>query len=148
MSFMSMTVGKEPVVVGIDGSPHSDVALSWAIDEARLRERPLRIVHAFPAMVSLVGTTAHEYYPQVEQEARTAFEKALASAPAVDGLDVERDLVRGSPAEQLVAASREANLLVVGSRGLGSFRGMLLGSVSMHCVNQAHCPVVVVRNDD
>lgn len=145
---MSTTSGDEQIVVGIDGSPHSTAALTWAVNEARLRHRRLRIVHAFPAMVSLVGTTAHEHYPQVEQEARDAFEAVLNSGPSLDGLDVDRALVRGNPAEQLVAESEGANLLVVGSRGLGAFRGMLLGSVSMHCVNQAHCPVVVVRGDE
>jgi len=145
---MSTTSLKEPIVVGIDGSDHAATALNWAVDEARLRRRPLRIVHAFPAMVSIVGTQAHEHYPKVETEARASFEKALADAPPMDGLDVERDLVAGNPAEQLVAASEGANLLVVGSRGLGTFRGMLLGSVSMHCVTQSHCPVVVVRHDD
>ena len=145
---MSMTPGKEQIVVGIDGSPHSHAALSWAVDEARLRGRSLRIVYVFPAMISIVGTAAHDYYPRVEKEARETFEKALSSAPSFDGLDVERDIIPGNPAEQLVAASHGANLLVVGSRGLGTFRGMLLGSVSMHCAQQAHCPVVVVRTED
>lgn len=145
---MSMTPGKEQIIVGIDGSPHSHLALSWAVDEARLRGRGLRIVYVFPAMVSIVGTAAHDYRPRVEKEALETFEKALSSAPSFDGLDVERAMVPGNPSEQLVAASRGANLLVLGSRGLGTFRGMLLGSVSMHCVQQAHCPVVVVRTGD
>ncbi len=63
----------------------------------------------------------------------------------MDDLDVERILVGGNPAEVLVDASRGANLLVLGSHGRGRFRGMLLGSVSIHCVQQAHCAVVVVR---
>lgn len=102
----------------------------------------------FPALVSMVGTTAHDHFRDVEAEARHGFEAALDKGPSLDGLEVERVLIPGSPAEQLVAASDEASLLVVGSRGIGSFRGMLLGSVSMHCVQQAHCPVVVVRHED
>jgi nucleotide-binding universal stress UspA family protein len=145
---MSTDSGKGRIVVGIDGSPRSQAALSWAADEARLRGLGLRIIHAFPALVSFFGTTAHEYYPQVEAEARSMFEKALASAPAMDDLDVERTLVPGNPAEILVEASHGASLLVVGSRGRGAFRGMLIGSVSIHCVNQAHCPVLVVRDKD
>ncbi len=66
----------------------------------------------------------------------------------MDDLDVERILVGANPAEVLVDASRGANLLVLGSHGRGRFRGMLLGSVATHCVQQAHCAVVVVRLDD
>ena len=145
---MSTDSDTRRIVVGIDGSPQAQAALSWAIDEARLRGRGLRIVHAFPALVSFFGTTAHEYYPQVEAEARSMFEKALGSAPPMDDLDVERTLEPGNPAEILVEASHGASLLVVGSHGRGGFRGMIMGSVSIHCVYQAHCPVVVVRDED
>ena len=145
---MSTSSGQGRIVVGIDGSPPSQASLAWAIDEARLRGLGLRIVHAFPALVSFFGTTAHEYYPQVEKEARDMFEKALAAAPATDDLDVERTLEPGNPAEILVEASHGASLLVVGSHGRGGFRGMFMGSVSMHCAQQAHCPVVIVRARD
>jgi nucleotide-binding universal stress UspA family protein len=144
---MSTTSGQEQIVVGIDGSPEATAALSWAINEARLRGVGLRVIHAFPALISLVGTTAHEYWPQVAKEQEAMFDQVMAAAPAMDGLDVERSLVHGNPAEVLVDASRGANLLVIGYRGRGGFRGMLLGSVSMHCVHQAHCPVVVVRQE-
>lgn len=145
---MNTSPGKERIVVGVDGSPAAAAALSWAIDEARLRRIGLHVLHAFPAMMSIIGTRAHEYYPQVEMDAKANFEEALASAPPMDDLVVERSLVPGNPSEQLVEASRGATLLVVGSRGHGSFAGMLLGSVSMHCVTQAHCPVVVIREAD
>lgn len=105
-------------------------------------------MHVFPTMISIVGTQAHEYYPQVEKEAKATFEHALASGPVMDDLDVERTLVPGNPSEQLVNASRGATMLVVGAHGRGRFVGMLLGSVSMHCVSQAHCPVVVVRGSE
>jgi nucleotide-binding universal stress UspA family protein len=145
---MTTNSGQGRIVVGIDGSPPAQAALSWAIDEARLRGLGLRVVYAFPALVSFFGTTAHEYYPEVEKEARRMFAKALAAAPALDDLDVERTLEPGNAAEILVEASRGASLLVVGSRGRGAFRGMLMGSVTMHCVQQAHCPVVIVRDQD
>jgi nucleotide-binding universal stress UspA family protein len=145
---MKATSREAPIIVGIDGSSPASGALEWAVDEARLRNRKLRIIHVFPAMVSMVGTTAHEHFTDEETDARRAFEQALQAGPSLEGLDVERVLIPGSPAEQLVAASRQASLLVVGSRGLGSFRGMLVGSVSMHCVHQAHCPVVVVRSGE
>ena len=145
---MNTNSGKGRIVAGIDGSAHSMAALSWAVDEARLRGLGLRIIHVFPTLVSFFGTTAHEYYPKVEAEARTMFDEALAAAPAMDDLDVEHTLVPGNPAEILIGASRGASLLVVGSRGRGAFRGMLMGSVSTHAVHQAHCPVVVVRGED
>ncbi len=144
---MSATSGQERIVVGIDGSPEASAALSWAINEARLRGLGLRVIHVFPALISIVGTAAHEYWPQVVKEQETMFDQVLAAAPSMDDLDVERSLIHGSPAEVLVDASRGANLLVLGFRGRGGFRGMHLGSVSIHCVQQAHCPVVVVRHE-
>lgn len=145
---MSGNSDNRVIVVGIDGSPQSAAALSWAIEEARLRGLGLQIVHAFPALVSILGTRAHEYYPEVQQEAEKAFEDLLAKVPSTDGIEVERRLEAGNPSELLVEASRGASLLVVGSHGRGNFHGMLMGSVSLHCVHQAHCPVVVVRPSD
>ncbi len=72
----------------------------------------------------------------------------MASAPSTSGLEVEHEAVPGSPSEVLVDASEGASLLVVGSRGEGTLRGLVLGSVSTHCAQLAHCPVVVVRGDD
>jgi nucleotide-binding universal stress UspA family protein len=144
---MSTPSGQGRIVVGIDGSPESARALSWGIDEGRLRGLGLRIVYAFPALVSILGDTAHDYYPQVEREAAAMFEKALAAAPTMDDLDVEHRMLPGNPAQVLVDESRGATLLVVGYRGRGGFVGMLLGSVSIHCVQHAHCPVVVVRHN-
>ena len=128
---MSTTSGQERIVVGIDGSPEATAALSWAIDEARLRGVGLRVIHVFPALISLVATTAHEYWPQVVKEQQAMFDQVMAAAPAMDDLDVERSLIHGNPAEVLVDSSRGANLLVIGYRGRGGFGGMLLGSVSI-----------------
>jgi nucleotide-binding universal stress UspA family protein len=144
---MSTDSDKGRIVVGIDGSPHSQIALAWAVEEARLRGLGLRIIHAFPALLTYWGTTSSEYYPKEEAGARAMFEESLAAAPPMDDLDVERTLVPGNPAEVLIEASRGASVLVVGSHGRGGFRGMVMGSVSVHCVNQAHCPVLVVRTE-
>ena len=137
---------RDKIVVGIDGSPGAARALAWALQEARLRGCALQVVYSFPALVSYAGTTAHEFYPQVAKEAEQVFEQALADLPGLAEVPLERTLVSGSPAGHLVDASRGAALLVVGSRGLGGFRDMLLGSVSTHCMHHAHCPVVVVRH--
>jgi nucleotide-binding universal stress UspA family protein len=144
---MSTDSGKGRVVVGIDGSPHSQIALTWAIEEARLRGLGLQIIHAFPALVTYWGTTSSEYYPKEEAGARAMFEESLLAAPPMDDLEVEHTLTPGNPSEVLIEASRGASVLVVGSHGRGGFRGMLMGSVSMHVVNQAHCPVLVVRGE-
>jgi nucleotide-binding universal stress UspA family protein len=145
---MSASSGQGKIVVGVDGSPHAAAALAWALDEARLRGVALQAVYAFPALVShATGATAHEYYPQVENEARDVLARALAHVPEQGDVDVERTLVPGNAAERLIEASQGASLVVVGSRGLGGFRGLLLGSVSGHVVHHAHCPVVVVRQD-
>jgi len=145
---MSTASGQGQIVVGVDGSPGGAAALSWALDEARLHGYAVHVIYAFPALVSYFGTTAHEYYPQVEKEASAAFERATADAPNTEGVEITRTMVPGNPSEKLVEASRGAKLLVVGSRGVGAFHGMLLGSVSTHCVHHAHCPVVVIRHQD
>jgi nucleotide-binding universal stress UspA family protein len=143
---MNTDSGPGTIIAGVDGSGHSGRALAWAVDEARLRGLALKVIYAFPAMISLVGSTGHEYYPQVEQEARQALERSLADMPDSTGVHVGRALIAGSPAKVLIEASRDASMLVVGSRGVGGFRGMVMGSVSLQCVQHAHCPVVVVRS--
>jgi len=145
---MSTASGHGRVIVGIDGSRPGSAALAWAIEEARLRGLGLRIVYAFPTLVSYFAKPAHDYYPQVEEEAKSKFDRALAEAPPMDDLDVERALEPGNPSEVLIEASRGASMLVVGSHGRDGFGGMLIGSVATHCVHHAHCPVVVVRKPD
>ena|ERR1700722_17509832 len=145
---MNTAAQQEKIVVGVDGSGHSANALRWAIDEARLRDARVRVIYAFPALVSLAGSTASEYYPQVEKEAERVLDEALADLPADAQGRLERVLVPGNPAKVLIEASNDGAMLVVGSRGRGGFRGMLLGSVSHHCVQHSRCPVVVVRSSE
>jgi nucleotide-binding universal stress UspA family protein len=135
------------VLVGVDGSAEGARALAFAIDEARYRRAPLNIIYAFPALVSLFGSTAHEYYPEVQKEAEGTLTRILAEAPPMDDLEVTAGAHGGNPAEILIEASRDATLLVVGSRGLGGFKGLVLGSVSSQCVQHAHCPVLVAREE-
>jgi nucleotide-binding universal stress UspA family protein len=71
----------------------------------------------------------------------------MASAPSTEGLEVEWLAVQGIPAVVLIEASNGAALLVVGSRGVGGFKGLMMGSVSTQCVHHSHCPVLVVRED-
>ena len=144
--------GGDVIVVGVDGSHPSSEALRWALAEARLRGTRLRVIHAYPELPHLTGSTGSEYYPQVEKEATESLEEALREAGAADGdaagVSLDASVVPGNAAEVLIEASHGAGLLVVGSRGLGGFRGLVMGSVSMQCVHYAHCPVVVIRDRD
>src|ERR1700722_2117061 len=114
------------IVVGIDGSPLSMNALEFAIEETRLRRGHLHVTHAYTVMERHVtGSTGKDYYDQVEAEARAFMEAIMTNAPSTDGLEVEWLAVPGNPAEVLIKASSGAALLVVGSRGVGGFRGLM-----------------------
>jgi nucleotide-binding universal stress UspA family protein len=143
---MTETITPPRIVVGVDGSDLATHALEFAIEEAHLRKADLHVTYAYPVMASPVtGSTGKDYYEQVEAEAKEFLEKIKDAAPATTGLTVEWLGVPGNPSEVLIEASRDATLLVVGSRGVGGFRGLLMGSVSSQCVHYSHCPVLVVR---
>jgi nucleotide-binding universal stress UspA family protein len=139
--------GEQTIVVGIDGSEHSRRALKWAADEAKRRGSLLRIVYA--------QISAPKDIPGWYESGSTDLSPAEAIIDDAVGLVATRHpsvLARGEvdarPASLvLTIASRSADLLVVGARGLGGFKGLLLGSVSNQCVEYAHCPVAVVRAD-
>lgn len=145
------------IVVGVDGSKSSRAALDWAVAEARLRGSSLRAVHAWmiPAIGaseapwSLMATADYmELDPdRIEAAAGEALERELADAHGNEGGEVvvERQIVDAPAADAIVDASRDAELVVIGSRGRGSIKSLLLGSVSQHVVQHATCPVVVVR---
>jgi nucleotide-binding universal stress UspA family protein len=139
--------GRNRVVVGIDGSPSSREALEWAAREARLRGDSLEAVIAWhiPPQMAYPGAPTGLY--NFEESAKEVLERELDAVLGADATSVIRRVEPGPPARVLIDASRDAELLVVGSRGHGEFAGMLLGSVSQHCTSHAHCPVVVVRGD-
>jgi nucleotide-binding universal stress UspA family protein len=141
------------VVVGVDGSRGSSEALHWAIAEARLRNAPLRAVHAWiyvqPAVPSLVGYPySAEYVYSIVDDRREAAEQILVQATGelaeAQDIEIERVLAEGSAARVLIEAVGPDDLLVIGSRGHGGFTS-LLGSVSQQCALHAPCPVVIVR---
>jgi nucleotide-binding universal stress UspA family protein len=142
------------IVVGVDGSRGSSEALHWAIAEARLRNVPLRAVHAWmyvqPAVPSLVGYPySGEYVHAIVDDRRQAAEQMLEQATSelaeAQDIEIERVLAEGSAARVLIEAVGPDDLLVVGSRGHGGFTSLLLGSVSQQCALHAPCPVVIVR---
>lgn len=141
---------RDLVVVGVDGSPASAKAMTWAARYAQASGATIRAVLAwhYPAAVGTapIGVAPAAVTAEVEQAERAALDKAVTDAQADHpGVAIERELVYGHPAEVLLAQSRDADLLVIGSRGRGGFKGMLLGSVSQQCVTHAACPVTVVR---
>jgi nucleotide-binding universal stress UspA family protein len=138
-----------PVVVGVDDSGESLRAVEWAAGEAERRRQPLQIVHAFiwPLLRVPLGP-APGAPPEggLRHAAERILATALARAQAVaPGLDVTTSLPESAPIPALLHRSRQAGLLVVGSRGLGEVGGLLLGSVGARLAIEAVCPVVVVR---
>lgn len=138
------------IVVGVDGSGSSQQALEWAVKHATLEHVPLTVV-----TVHEVAASAWTGNPIIYQEDRPEEEKARRAAQeAVDKTitdlssrpdSVTVTAVSGRPAQVLIEASHDADLLVVGSRGVGGFASLLIGSVSTQVVNHAVCPVVVIR---
>lgn len=137
------------VVVGVDGSASSLAAVDVAAREARLRDAGLRVVHAFLWPATHVPLGAWPLGPpeggvrnMVEHLVAEAVERARAAEPEVD---VSHVVVTGEPLTVLEAQSRAAELVVVGSRGMGGFVGLLVGSTAVHLVAHGRCPVLVVR---
>jgi nucleotide-binding universal stress UspA family protein len=137
------------IVVGIDGSHHSTRALDWAIKEAALRQTPLTVLSVHQVIRGWTGPYAGPYphdqelVQQTKAAAQEATDKALA---ALEGARPEVNVVavNGIPAEALLAASADADMIVVGSRGAGGFERLTMGSVGDQVARHAHCPVVIV----
>lgn len=133
------------IAVGVDGSECSIDALRWAIDEGRMRGAQVEVLHIwhFP-YVGLPGLTPPYQDEDFEPHASAVLDHAISDAGETDG-SVERRVVKGHAANELIAASRHADLIVVGSHGHGGVAGAVLGSVSARVAAHAECPVVIVR---
>lgn len=132
------------VAVGVDGSPESISALRWAIDEARLRHGRVRMITSWSYPPRTTNDDGEFIDDRSERGAERIQAIALDAVPS-DGVEVSGHLVQGPPASVLLDAADGADLLVVGSRGLGGFSGLLLGSVSSQVVHHAACPVLIIR---
>jgi nucleotide-binding universal stress UspA family protein len=151
------------IVVGVDGSQGSDAALRWALDEARLRGSKLRAIHVFdppqvalsdtavgaagiPAPVVLSGEDHERTRAAVEEQSRAVIDSALqrVGAEGADRPEIERAVLPGAPAQTLIESARNAELLVLGTRGRGGFLGLLLGSVAQQIAHHPPCPVVIL----
>jgi nucleotide-binding universal stress UspA family protein len=138
------------IVIGIDHSDGAKAALRFALEEARLRQATVRAVHVWQfdylGAPGIMGSLPGGEYEALRSAAEAALDATLQEVANAEGIEVERRVVQGAPAAILVEESRDADLLVVGSRGLGGFRQLLLGSVSQQCAHHAECPVVIVRS--
>jgi nucleotide-binding universal stress UspA family protein len=142
------------IIVGIDGSDRSRHALEWAVSEAALRHAPLTVLTVCQALAGYWGGTVT--YPgdlnhtkQAEEAAQVETDSVLRKAgEEAQPASVTVRAVTGVPAEELLNAAADADMIVVGSRGAGGFKRLLMGSVSSHVTHHAHCPVVVIHSDD
>ncbi|CAJ1508285.1 universal stress protein [[Mycobacterium] holstebronense] len=144
---MSSTPG---ILVGVDGSPSSVAAVDWAARDAALHNLPLILVHvlASPVVMTFPETPMPPGYTEWQRDQGERYlREAVEIAEAAGAAQVTAETVVGSTVPMLVDMSREAVRLVVGSRGHGRMRRLLLGSVSSSLVRHAHCPVVVIHED-
>jgi nucleotide-binding universal stress UspA family protein len=142
------------IIVGIDGSAHSRRALEWAVGEAAIRRAPLTVLAVQQAVAGYWGGAVA--YPGDDALAEQALKAAQQETDGVlEQLGAESRppqvavrAVTGIPAEALLNAAADADMIVVGSRGAGGFRKLLMGSVSSQVTHHAHCPVVVIPAAD
>lgn len=141
---MDFTADPYLVVVGLDGSGPSIGALEWAVKEAKLRQGTVRVVTAwhYPPVPSSVEDSVSNDALHHAQHMQSA---VLATLDG-QGVDISPVLVRDLPVRALLGAAKDADLLVVGSRGHGGFAGLLLGSVSAQVAHHAGCPVLIFRS--
>ena len=140
---------RPPIIVGLDGSDAARGALDWALQTARLRRLPVHLLHAWSIPLPPVAMGPAITGPSedaLRDVAQTLLDEALAyTTAAAPDVDVSGELRTAPPASALIAASKGAEMVAVGSRGLGSFTELLVGSVSLQVATHAHCPVAVVR---
>ena len=155
---MQACIGKEMmkmpgIIVGIDGSARSHKALEWAVHEAGIRNAPLTVLAVQPAVAGFFSTfsTAVAYpgdYDLLERARKAALVETEEVLDQVGDdphpTSVAIQAVLGVPAEEMLKATADADMIVVGSRGAGGFTKLLLGSVSSYVVHHGHCPVIVI----
>jgi nucleotide-binding universal stress UspA family protein len=147
-----MSADSTKIVVGVDGSPSSRAALRWAVRQAALTSGVVDAVMAWHIPAAMSGYAwapiSADEAENLEEDARKALDAVISDeVEPIDRPRVNERVASGHPAEVLLAAADGADLLVVGSRGHGSFADALLGSVGQYCVHHAHCPVLIMRGE-
>jgi nucleotide-binding universal stress UspA family protein len=135
---------ENPIVVGVDGSVSSDLAVEWAADAAQLRERQLKIVYVMEAPGPRIA------YEHVSAELSAAARELTSRAESIararhPALRIDSAAVHDDTAHALIRESDHASMVVVGNRGHGGFYDLVLGSTSLQTAMYAHCPVAVIR---
>ncbi|BBY61652.1 universal stress protein [Mycolicibacterium sarraceniae] len=151
---MSTAATKYDVLVGVDGSPESKVAVDWAARTAALRGLSVRLVHVLnPPAVTMFAEvpTPPDYLHWQEDSGREILDSAaeiLVAATTGHPVEVSTDMISGPAVPTLVSLSKDAQLVVVGCRGRGALARALLGSVSTGLVHHAHCSVAIIHDQD
>ncbi|AQT79279.1 universal stress protein [Mycolicibacterium litorale] len=151
---MSTPTTKSGILVGVDGSPESKVAIDWAARDAAMRGVPLKLVHVLnpPVVMSFPEVPMPSGYLQWQEESGQKIlesaRKTVAEATKDHPVEVTSEIVSGPAVPTLVDLSKDAQLVVVGCRGRGALARGLLGSVSTGLVHHAHCPVAVIHDED
>lgn len=143
------------IVVGVDGSPASQSATAWAARDAALRHLPLTVVHVLPSLEAgawVDAAVSEDFWSardrRGEQIVTDAAQLASDATADMHHVPVHRRVVSGTAVPTLVDMSKDADIVVVGCRGLGGVKGLLLGSVSSGLVHHAHCPVAVIHHEE
>ena len=147
-----MSTGSTKIVVGVDGSPSSRAALRWAVGQAVLTGGVVEAVLAWQVpMILRTSAWAPIYVDEassLEADARKTLDAVISDeVEPADSQHVAAQVGYGHPAQVMLEAAADADLLVVGSRGHGSVADVLLGSVGQYCVHHAHCPVLIMRGE-
>lgn len=148
---MSKDTSEYGILVGVDGSPESDAAVRWAAEEAVLRDLPITLMHVIAPIVVTwpVRYLESSYVEWQEENSQHVIEQAqktlLASIGTEEQPPVRVQIRHEGVVTELAAASAEATLIVVGSRGMGLVDGAVLGSVSRSLLHHAHCPTAIVK---
>ncbi len=138
------------IIVGVDGSGHSQRALVWAMKEATLRHAPLTVLTVHETIRGYFGTAAiiprdAELTEKAREAAQAEVEKVLAGLGESRPESVTVKAVNGFPVEELIKAGHDADMIVLGSRGVGGFTQLMLGSVTSQVAHHATCPVLIVQ---
>jgi nucleotide-binding universal stress UspA family protein len=145
---MTSNIAGCPIVAGVDGSASALHAARWAANEADIRRVPLLLIHGVKISTAIIGRleVATSFFEALESDGRRYLAEAeTAVRQAYPRLEVAVELYNEDPVPVLIDLSRTARLVVLGSRGLGGFSGILVGSTAVALVTHGHCPVAVIR---
>jgi nucleotide-binding universal stress UspA family protein len=131
------------IVVGVDGSQHGNAALVWAVEEAKVHKGEITAVFAW--QMPFIGIPGAFDRDEMEKLSKTFVEEAVHFVIPDEPIPITKLVAQGDVSASLIEAAKDADLLVLGSRGRGGFAGLKLGSVSQECVQHAACPVVIIK---